>query len=87
MRSTERKRSQISCSTFDIKEQSLIEIFKRINEAKSISERAENAKILLQSIEDVFPCPYYESKNPDCRYCKKLLTLRKNVAELLITQA
>ena len=86
MPSTEKKEHKISCLKFKAKEPLVIKIFKKINEAKSIDEKAKNAKILLQ-MEDLLSCPYYDGKNLDCKYCKKLSILRKKAAELLIIQA
>ncbi|MGQ9468693.1 MAG: hypothetical protein ACUVTD_02530, partial [Nitrososphaerales archaeon] len=85
MPSIKKKEHQISCSIFNAKERSVIQIFNNINKAKSIDEKIKNAKILLQ-MENLLSCPYYERKNPDCKYCRKLSILYKKAAELLITQ-
>ncbi|MCP8308115.1 MAG: hypothetical protein H3Z53_12010 [archaeon] len=87
MPSIKKREHQISCPIFNAKERSVIQIFKKIDEVKSIDEKAKNAKILLQKTESLLSCPYYERKNLDCKYCKKLFILRKKTAELLITQA
>lgn len=87
MLSIKKKEHQISCSMFNAEELLVIQIFKKINEAKSFDEKAKNAKILLQRMGNLLPCPYYDRKNLDCKYCKKLSTLRKKAAELLIIQA
>ncbi|MCP8309452.1 MAG: hypothetical protein H3Z53_08350 [archaeon] len=83
----EKKRHKISCSIFDSEERLVTQMFKKIDEAQSFDRKAEDAKILLQKMENLLSCPYYERKNIDCKYCKKLSILRKKAAELLIIQA
>ena len=87
MPSIKKKEHQISCSMFNAEERLVIQILEKINEAKSLNEKAKNAKILLQRMENLLSCPYHDRRNLDCKYCKKLSILRKKAAELLIIQA
>ncbi len=77
-------RPQINCPIFLKREWAIKELTRDINEAKTVSDKAERAKQLKHEVEMLLSCEKYDEKNEDCKSCKVISTLRKQTAELLI---
>ncbi|MBU4313560.1 MAG: hypothetical protein KJ821_02015 [Actinobacteria bacterium] len=75
---------EINCSIFLKREWTIKELTRDINEAKTISDKAERAGRLKNEVEMLLSCEKYDEKNEDCKNCRTISTLRKQTAELLI---
>ena len=75
---------EINCPVFLKREWAIKELTRDINEAKTVSDKAERAKQLKHEVEMLLSCEKSNEKNEDCKNCKVISTLRKQTAELLI---
>ena len=75
---------EINCPIFLKREWAIKELTRDINEAKTVSDKAERAEHLKNEVEMLLSCEKYDEKNEDCKNCKVISTLRKQTAELLI---
>jgi len=51
-----------------------------INEAKTVSDKAEKAGFLKNEVEMLLSIEKYNKKNEDCKNCRIISTLRKQTA-------
>ncbi len=77
-------RPQINCPIFLKREWAIKELTRDIDEAKTVSDKAERAKQLKHEVEMLLSCEKNDKKNEECKNCKVISTLRKQTAELLI---
>jgi len=77
-------RPEINCSIFLKREWSIRELTRDINDAKTVSEKAERAGRLKNEVEMLLSCEKYDEKNEDCKNCRTISNLRKQTAEILI---
>jgi len=75
---------EINCPVFLKREWAIKELTRDINEAETVSDKAERAKQLIHEVEMLLSCEKYDQKNEDCKNCKIISTLRKQTAGLLI---
>ena len=75
---------EINCPIFLKREWAIKELTRDINEAKTVSDKAERAKQLKHEVEMLLSCGKYDEKNKDCKSCNVISTLRKQTADLLI---
>lgn len=75
---------EINCPIFLKREWAIKELTRDINEAKTVSDKAERAEHLKNEVEMLLSCEKCDEINEDCKNCKVISTLRKQTAELLI---
>jgi len=75
---------EINCPIFLKREWAIKELTRDINEAKTVSDKAERAEHLKNEVEMLLSCEKYDEKNEDCKNCKVISTLRKQTVELLV---
>ena len=75
---------EIKCPIFLKREWTIKELTRDINEAKTLSDKAERAEQLKKEVEMLLSCEKYNQKNEDCKNCRMISNLRKQTAELLI---
>ena len=75
---------EINCPIFLKREWAIKELTRDINEAKTVSDKAERAEHLKNEVEMLLSCEKCDEKNEDCKNCKVISTLRKQTAELLV---
>ena len=75
---------EINCSIFLKREWTIKQLTRDINEAKSISDKADRAVHLKNEVEMLLSCVKYDGKSEDCKNCRIISTLRRQTAELLL---
>ena len=75
---------EINCPIFLKREWTIKQLTRDINEAKSISDKADRAMHLKNEVEMLLSCEKYDQKNEDCKNCQTISKLRKQTAELLL---
>ena len=75
---------EINCSIFLKREWTIKQLTRDINEAKSISDKADRAMHLKNEVEMLLSCEKYDQKSEDCKNCQTISKLRKQTAELLL---
>ena len=77
-------RPEIKCPTFLKREWTIKELTRDINEAKSLSDKAERAVALKNQVEMLLSCEKYDDKSEDCKNCRMISELRKKTADILL---
>ena len=75
---------KINCPIFLKREWTIKQLTRDINEAKSISDKADRAMHLKNEVEMLLSCEKYDQKSEDCKNCQTISKLRKQTAELLL---
>jgi len=75
---------EINCSIFLKREWTIKQLTRDINEAKSISDKADRAMHLKNEVEMLLSCEKYDQKSEDCKNCQTISKMRKQTAELLL---
>jgi len=75
---------KINCPIFLKREWTIKQLTRDINEAKSISDKADRAIHLKNEVEMLLSCEKYDEKSEDCKNCRTISTLRRQTAELLL---
>lgn len=75
---------EIKCPIFLKREWTIKTLTSDINEARTVSDKAERAGRLKHEAEMLLSCEKYNEKSEDCKNCRTISTLRKQTAELLI---
>ena len=78
------QRPQINCPIFLKREWTIKELTRDINQAKTVSDKAERAKHLNHEVKMLLSCEKYDKKKEDCKNCRLISTVRKETAKLLI---
>ncbi len=75
---------KINCPIFLKREWTIKQLTRDINEAKSISDKADRAMHLKNEVEMLLSCEKYDQKSRDCKNCRTISTLRRQTAEVLL---
>lgn len=78
------QKPQINCPIFLKREWTIKELTRDINEAKTVSDKAERAKHLKHEVQMLLSCEKYNEKSEDCKNCGIISRVREGTAELLI---
>lgn len=84
MEKKENSSLHIRCSRFSMYEKKIIKISQSINARGIITEKVEEAKELLSIIDALSNCPKYDEKREDCISCQFVLSLKKEIPNLII---
>jgi hypothetical protein len=74
----------IRCAKFQAQESLIAGLTHQINAAKTGTEKASEAKRLMEAVEVLLSCDDYSNKTPDCQYCRGFSQLRQKSAELIL---
>ena len=74
----------IKCAKFQAQENVIAGLTVQINAAKTGTEKASEAKRLLEAVEVLLSCDDHSDKTPDCQYCHSFSRLRQKSAELIL---
>lgn len=77
-------KQEINCPIFLKREWTIKQLTRDINEAKSISDKADRAVHIKNEVEMLLSCVKYDGKSGDCKNCRIISTLRRQTAELLL---
>lgn len=84
MRQTSETRAEIDCPMFLRWEGVINKLIREINAAKGIAAKAERAAHLENEVELLLSCERFDENNEDCKNCRSISALRRQVAEILL---
>jgi len=84
MNNTKNLVNQIECSIFSRYEADIIELSTFINGHEVISKKVDKANELLRITDILLNCEKYDAENGDCENCHFVLSLRKEIARMII---
>jgi hypothetical protein len=78
--------SRIRCpiGLFDRQEARIEALTKAINVEKRASEKASNARKLIDEVNVLLDCASYDRKNQNCCFCRNFSELRLKTASLIV---
>jgi len=74
----------IKCAKFQAQENVITGLTVQINAAKTGTEKASEAKRLMEAVEVLLSCDDYSDRPPDCRYCRSFSQLRQKSAGMIV---
>lgn len=69
---------------FEPQEAKIETLTKAINAAKTASEKAPNARVLIDEVNVLLDCASYDRANPNCSFCRSFSELRMKTASLIV---
>lgn len=80
----EKEEPKINCPTFLKQEPVIKSLTEKINQAKSIDEKAGFAEELLKEANVLIACQQCDKNKLDCKSCRFIANMRKRTAEMII---
>lgn len=80
----EGKLKRVKCLIFQAKNETIKRITQAINEEEQVSQKAMLAQKLLDEVEALLQCEYFNEKRAECRACQTISETRKATAELIL---
>jgi len=84
MTNNKKEIKKINCALFSSKNEIITRITAAINEATNIKKKAALAKDLVQQVEELLSCKYFNKEKRSCEICQTITKARKLTAELII---
>jgi hypothetical protein len=78
--------SKIQCpiGLFEPQEAKIEVLTKAINAARTASEKAPNARMLIEEVNVLLDCTSYDRANQNCGFCRNFSELRLKTASLIV---
>jgi len=74
----------IKCAKFQAQESLIAGLTHQINAAKIGTDKASEAKRLMEAVEVLLSCDDYSERTSDCQYCRGFSQLRQKSAGMIL---
>lgn len=80
------ERAGIHCpiGLFSKKEDEIVRLTGKINQARTAADKCPWAQALMESVQVLLTCEHYDEKLTDCNLCRGVSELRYKTAELVV---
>jgi len=80
----EAKLKRVKCLIFQARNETIKRITQVVNEEKDIEQKAMLAQKVLDEVETLLQCQYFDEKRTECSTCQTISNIRKNTVALIL---